>query len=116
MSARDAPALGRVPVTLVLPSAVGLLLLLLPLVGLLLRAPWGTFLERVGEPEIRDALVLSLVTSSLATVLCLLLGVPLEWLLARTQFRGQGAVRALVSVPLVSVRQLRVPLASVAST
>lgn len=101
MSTRDAPALGRVPVTLVLPSAVGLLLLLLPLVGLLLRAPWGTFLERVGEPEIRDALVLSLVTSSLATVLCLLLGVPLAWLLARTQFRGQGAVRALVSVPLV---------------
>ncbi|MGH1562001.1 ABC transporter permease [Mumia sp. DW29H23] len=98
---QDRPALGRVPVALVVPSLLALLLLLLPLVGLLLRAPWSTFLERVREPEILDALRLSLVTSTIATVLCLVLGVPLAWLLARTSFRGSGTVRALVSVPLV---------------
>jgi molybdate transport system permease protein len=36
-----------------------------------------------------------------ATVLCLLLGVPLAWLLARVEFPGRRVVRALVTVPLV---------------
>ncbi|MDD9349024.1 MULTISPECIES: ABC transporter permease [unclassified Mumia] len=101
MTRQGGAALGRVPVTLVVPSVVGLLLLLLPLGGLLLRAPWGTFVERLGEPEILDALRLSLLTSTIATAVCLVLGVPLAWVLARTTFRGRGLVRALVSVPLV---------------
>ncbi|KAA1422712.1 molybdate ABC transporter permease subunit [Mumia zhuanghuii] len=98
---RDRPALGRTPVALVVPSAIGLLLLLVPLAALLVRAPWSTFLDRVRDPAILDALRLSLLTSTVATLLCLVLGVPLAWLLARTTFRGMGLVRALVSVPLV---------------
>ncbi len=47
------------------------------------------------------ALRLSLLTATLATVACLLLGVPLAWLLARTDFPGRRLVRALVTVPLV---------------
>ena len=100
-SGASVAALGRVPVTLVVPSVIGLLLLLLPLGGLLVRAPWGTFLERLGKPEILDALRLSLVTSTIATAVCLVLGVPLAWVLARTEFRGRSVVRALVNVPLV---------------
>ena len=48
-----------------------------------------------------DALWLSFVTSTVAIVCCLLLGLALAWLLARVDFRGRGAVRALVTVPLV---------------
>ncbi|GAA0924422.1 ABC transporter permease [Nonomuraea longicatena] len=48
-----------------------------------------------------EALRLSLVTATVATVICLLLGVPLAWLLARTDFPGRRVVRALVTVPLV---------------
>ena len=47
------------------------------------------------------ALRLSLITASLATVVCLLLGVPLAWVLARGAFPGRRLVRALVTVPLV---------------
>jgi molybdate transport system permease protein len=47
------------------------------------------------------ALRLSLLTATLATLLCLLFGVPLAWLLARTGFPGRRFVRALVTVPLV---------------
>jgi molybdate transport system permease protein len=47
------------------------------------------------------ALRLSLLTASLATVVCLLLGVPLAWVLARGAFPGRRLVRALVTVPLV---------------
>jgi ABC-type nitrate/sulfonate/bicarbonate transport system permease component len=44
---------------------------------------------------------LSLVTATLATALCLILGVPLAWLLARSRIRGRRLLRALVTVPLV---------------
>ena len=41
------------------------------------------------------------VTATIATVVCILLGVPLAWLLARVEFPGRRLVRALVTVPLV---------------
>ncbi len=75
--------------------------LTLPLAGLLIRAPWSTLPERLTEPGILAALRLSLLTASLATVVCLILGVPLAWVLARLHFPGRRLVRALVTVPLV---------------
>ncbi|GIG87323.1 ABC transporter permease [Plantactinospora endophytica] len=92
---------GRIPVALLLPAALGLLFLVLPLVGLLVRAPWTTLPQRLTEPGVLTALRLSLQTATLATLLCLLLGVPLAWLLARVDFPGRRVVRALVTVPLV---------------
>jgi molybdate transport system permease protein len=83
------------------PAVIGFAFLLLPLAGLLVRAPWSTIGTRLGQPEIRDALRLSLVCATLATGLCLVLGVPLAWVLARVAFPGRRLVRALVTVPLV---------------
>ena len=91
----------RVPVALLVPALLGLAFLVLPLAGLLVRAPWGTLPERLAEPGVLAALRLSLLTATLATVLCLVLGVPMAWLLARVEFRGRRPVRALVTVPLV---------------
>ncbi|WP_407642480.1 ABC transporter permease [Actinomadura craniellae] len=89
------------PWALLVPALAGLAFLVLPLAGLLVRAPWSTLGARLAEPQVLAALRLSLVTATLATALCLVLGVPLAWLLARTRFPGQGLVRALVIVPLV---------------
>ncbi|WP_256516201.1 ABC transporter permease [Actinoplanes aksuensis] len=91
----------RIPLALAVPAAIGLTFLILPLAGLLIRAPWATLPERLTEPGILAALRLSLLTASLATVVCLILGVPLAWVLARTDFPGRRLVRALVTVPLV---------------
>lgn len=84
-----------------MPAVVALIFLVLPLVGLLVRAPWSTLPHRLTEPGVLAALRLSLLTATLATAVCLLLGVPLAWLLARTTFPGRRFVRALVTVPLV---------------
>ncbi|MFI6063892.1 molybdate ABC transporter permease subunit [Micromonospora sp. NPDC051227] len=92
---------GRVPAALLIPAGLGLLFLVLPLAGLLIRAPWTTLPERLTEPGALTALRLSVQTATLATALCLLLGVPLAWLLARVEFPGRRLVRALVTVPLV---------------
>ena len=91
----------RAPAALLVPAAAGLLFLVLPLAGLLVRAPWATLPRRLTEPGVLTALRLSLLTATLATLVCLLLGVPLAWLLARVEFRGRRLVRALVTVPLV---------------
>ncbi len=86
---------------LAVPAVLGLLFLVLPLIGLLYRAPWTTLPERLAEPAILAALRLSLLTATLATLVCMVLGVPLAWLLARASFPGRRLVRALVTVPLV---------------
>ncbi len=92
---------GGLPPVLVVPAVVGTLFLLLPLAGLLLRAPWGTLPGQLLTPAVGEALRLSLTCATLATTLCLVLGVPLAWVLARGRLRGRGVLRALVTVPLV---------------
>ncbi|MGX4654258.1 ABC transporter permease [Micromonospora sp. SCSIO 07396] len=89
------------PVALLVPAALGLLFLLLPLGGLLLRTPWTSLGPRLTTPGVLTALRLSVQCATLATLLCLALGVPLAWLLARVEFPGRRLVRALVTVPLV---------------
>ncbi|WNV82674.1 molybdate ABC transporter permease subunit [Umezawaea sp. Da 62-37] len=92
---------GRLPAVLVLPALIGLAFLLVPLAGLLVRAPWTTLVDQLFSPSVGQALSLSLLCASLATVICLVLGVPLAWLLARADLPGRGLLRALVTVPLV---------------
>jgi molybdate transport system permease protein len=92
---------GGIPLLLLLPAALGTLFLVLPLLGLLIRAPWSDIRQQLSEPGIGAALRLSLVTATLATAIALVLGVPLAWVLARTNLPGRSVVRALVTVPLV---------------
>jgi len=92
---------GRLPAVLVAPALVGLAFLVVPFAGLLVRAPWATLGAQLFSAEVGQALTLSLVCASLATAVCLVLGVPLAWLLARGEVRGRGLLRALVTVPLV---------------
>jgi molybdate transport system permease protein len=91
----------RVPLALLLPAVAGLAFLVLPLVGLIVRTPWSTLWQRLTETGALTALRLSLQTATIATGVCLALGVPLAWLLARVEFPGRRVVRALVTVPLV---------------
>ena len=48
---------------------------------------------------------LSLQVGTLATAICLVVGVALAWLLARRQFWGRGLLSALVTLPLVLSRE-----------
>jgi molybdate transport system permease protein len=91
----------RVPLPLLVPAAIALAFLALPLVGLLVRAPWSSLPRRLTAPGVLDALRLSLVTATAATAVSIVFGVPLAWLLARARFPGRRLVRALVTLPLV---------------
>jgi molybdate transport system permease protein len=91
----------RPPVLFVVLAAVGVAFFVLPLIGLLSRAPWDTALADLTTPEALTALQLSFVVSVAATALALLLGVPLAWIYARVAFRGRDVVRALTTLPMI---------------
>ena len=82
-------------------AAVTVLFFLLPLSGLVFRAPWGSMTKVITSSTSLDALRLSLIASLATTVLALLFGFPLAWLLARGQFRGKPLLRGLTTLPMV---------------
>ena len=84
-----------------MPALLAALFLLVPLVGLLARAPWSGLPRILADSQVLDALRLSLVCASAATAVSLVFGVPLAWVLARSQARGISGLRALVTLPLV---------------
>jgi molybdate transport system permease protein len=82
-------------------ASLGLYLFaLLPLVALLTRVSPAAFVRHLGEPMVRQALGLSLVTSLAATVLCVVLGLPAAYLLARHRFAGREWLDTLVDLPI----------------
>jgi molybdate transport system permease protein len=90
-----------IPAPLLVPAALGIAFLVLPVVGLLVRAPWSDLGPQLTAPGVGDALRLSLLSATVATLLSLVMGVPLAWVLARSRIRGRSILRALVTVPLV---------------
>ncbi len=95
------PRLGRAPAVLLVPAAIAVALLVVPLATLVLDTPWRTLPEHLGSEVVREALVITALSSLLTVLACVALGTPLAWLLARVDFRGRRVVRALVLVPLV---------------
>lgn len=92
---------ARIPGPLLALAAAGLLLFLLPLAGLVLRAPWDQVGAELVAPETRTALGLSLFCSLTATAVALVLGIPLALLLSRTSGTTRSVLRALTTLPMV---------------
>jgi len=90
-----------VPPPLLVPALIAVAFLVLPLAGLLIRAPWRHLAATLSGTDATQALILSLWTATVTTGISLVIGVPLAWVLARTTFPGQRLLRALVTLPLV---------------
>lgn len=92
---------ARPPRWVLVPAALGLLLVAVPLVGVVLRVDLARLPELVTSDASRAALGLSLRTSLATTALCVVLGVPIALVLARGRARWLSLVRAVVLLPLV---------------
>lgn len=91
----------RPPILVVVAAAVALAFFLLPLIGLLRRADWSSLWADLTTDKALTALRLSIVCSIGATILAVVFGVPLAWVLARTRFPGRSLVRGIVLLPMV---------------
>lgn len=100
---RAAPTGGlrRLPVWLAVPAILAAATLVLPFAALLLRLDWAGVPAAVTSPEALQALSLSLVTAAIATCACLLLGVPLALVIARSPGWLAATLRTLATLPLV---------------
>lgn len=91
----------RLPTSIGVLAAIGVAFVALPVVGLLVRAPWSDLGATLSGSGGWVALRLSLVVSGAATLLAVTLGVPIAWALARARFPGRAVLRAVVVLPLV---------------
>lgn len=75
--------------------------LLIPIVFYCTQSSVQDIHLRLGEAEVQAALGRSVRTSALATMVVLLLGVPLAYAIVRTRFPGRGLIDALIDLPIV---------------
>ena len=78
-------------------TALATLLLVVPLVAMVAATNWQALPDHLTSPTALDALRLSLVTSTVAIAFCLLLGLPLAWLLAHVLGWGPSGVFTAVA-------------------
>lgn len=98
---RSRSGFAAIPRWTIVVAAVGGAFVLLPLVAMATRVNWGGFFALISSESSVAALELSLRTSLAATVFCVLFGVPMALVLARTSFPGQRVTRTVVLLPLV---------------
>lgn len=78
-----------------------LLLLTLPLLAIVLRLDWLGLWVNLTSAVVTQALLLSMVTTVIATALSIGFGMPLALLLARRRFRGRAIIDTLIDLPIV---------------
>ncbi|MEO7018820.1 MAG: ABC transporter permease [Ktedonobacteraceae bacterium] len=78
-----------------------LLFLGIPLAALLLREPPALLWRALQQPDVLQALQLSIMTTCVSTLLAMLFGIPVAYVLARTHFPGRRLLEILVGMPTV---------------
>ncbi|MDW5598115.1 ABC transporter permease [Conexibacter stalactiti] len=89
------------PALLGIALTATVLFLTLPIVAIFVDSGPGRLLDALGDPSSRDALRLSLVTTTIAMAVVVVVGTPAAYLLATRRFRGRELVVTLVELPLV---------------
>lgn len=92
---------AALPRWIYIPAALGVAFVVLPLIAIVVRVDWAQFGSLVTSESSLTALGLSLKTAAASTGLCILLGVPMAMVLARSDARVVAWIRPLVLLPLV---------------
>lgn len=78
-----------------------LLILIFPIASLFLKITPGEFINSLSEPVVVDAMVLSLITATISTIIVIILGTPLSYVNARVKYRGRSIIDTLTDLPIV---------------
>jgi molybdate transport system permease protein len=78
-----------------------MLFIALPLIGILLRASPTNILQALRQPQVLQAITLSLFTSLVTTFLAVLLGTPVAYALVHRRFRFFRLIDTLIDLPTV---------------
>jgi molybdate transport system permease protein len=86
---------------LIIPSALLFALFAIPLAALVVRSLGSDFLPSALSRQAFQALSLSLITSSTTTVIAVVLGTPLAYLLARSRSPRRVWIESIVDLPIL---------------
>jgi len=89
------------PAALGLALAAALTFLTLPVVAIFLDSSPADLIDSLGDQGSRDALWLSLRTTTAALAIIVIVGTPAAYMLATRSFRGKALLVTLVELPLV---------------
>src|SRR6266702_4607599 len=94
---------SRWPARIVVGILAGSFLLFLgiPLAALLIREPPALLWNSIKQPEVLQALQLSLVTTFVSIFLTVIFGLPVAYVLVRTRIPGRRFLQTLVTMPTV---------------
>ena len=70
------------------------------LLGMIFYSPLPVLATSLENPEIRFAILLSLVTSMISTIICIVIAIPVAYALARYQFFGKRIANIALTLPL----------------
>ncbi len=84
-----------------LSSILLLLFIGYPIVAMVFTTPLSDLLSSLRSPEVLRAIWLSVYTSGIASIIALVFGTPLSYILARKNFKGKGIVEGIVDLPIV---------------
>lgn len=82
-------------------AAVLIVLILLPILNLLTSENLTTLSETFADENVQSAIGLSVLMAFFATLISLLFGLPLGYILARKDFTGKSVIQGVVDVPVV---------------
>lgn len=89
------------PVLFAVLGAVIILFISLPIASLLFSEPPDVLWRTFSRQDVQSAIGVSVLSALYSTLLALLFGVPLAYLLARFEFWGKEFVQSIVDVPVV---------------
>lgn len=81
-----------------------ILFIILPLLLTLLSTTMVTMLETLQDKTVLDSIRLTFKAGALATILGLIFGVPMAYLLAKVKFRGKAFIEGIIDLPTVIPR------------
>jgi molybdate/tungstate transport system permease protein len=77
------------------------LFIFIPIVNLIFSADPSSIMANLHDSEVVGSIFVSVYSALIATLIALLFGVPLAYILARHDFFGKGFIESIVDVPVV---------------
>jgi molybdate/tungstate transport system permease protein len=89
--------------TLIFTAGLALILLfiLAPIVGMVIKTPLPRLFETIEDAEVRNSILLTVISSIIATLLIAVISLPAAWMLARKSFPLKRLVLGIIDLPVV---------------
>lgn len=98
---RRMPSRWLMTILVAILSSLFFLFLGIPLLSLLIKEAPATIWSELQQPDVLQALFLSIFTTTLSTLCAVLFGLPVAYVLARYHFPGHTLLEILVTLPTV---------------